>query len=664
MGELLGYDPGRVADLLSRAQMVSDHLAGSRCADPAAADAVRASDTVLGHVVDGWLPSLRTVLASDALLSWSGVPVTMPPGDWFDDLRGLQGRALGEAIAEKAEHLPNGEFGDMAGALDAAMGDRAALAAFVTALGSDALIELMSRLVTASQTTRSDELAPLLRNAVVAAAPALPSTFGADLVRAAAAARQRRPVDSAAGAALSYLYGVGQLPTSMLVASVEALRVVEADYAESVGVDPATEGATLWDQAQLPSLSGSLVDRLLAAVDEPGYDTTTVFDPVYAMLGQLGHDGAAGRQLFTDEDRATYFFGTRPITADGGRAVSAAAAAAAATDGVGPDAPAPTLHDAMFIASAFVNLAGASHADEMLRDHRAETSDAVAAILGRHLQSVQLTGSSGRIGVVSSEHGALGPDGPRTRAQFDPAALDAMLDVAVDQPAGVVSLRASLTAFQTEVATAAAARIAAGEIPPDGVAGFLREAMTDAARLEGAFAAHVGHRAERHGRDQDHELAFWVHGLGVAVQLGTSRYGGEVISSVVGPNVGPIEDDLLERFAHHEADAAADATALTQDATDRLLYVWAAALFNAHVIEPDLPPRLLVNGELPAFDDLPARLHDVNTHDPDPDHATYDLASLLNAVDVTIGANGAAIDDGAIIDAVKAVQLPLYDQLE
>jgi hypothetical protein len=664
MGDVLGYDRGRVAALLARARAVSDHLAALRSADAAAAGAVSTVDAVRGRLDGRWMPSLRAVLGSDALLWWHGATVAMPPGNWYDDLRGLQGRALGEALAERAGHVGYGELTRLARALDAARGDPAALTAFFTALGPEDLIGLVSRLVTAAPTTKADELAPVLRSALVVVAPALPPTFGAQIVHAAADARRRRPTNGAAGAALGYLFAGGQLPTSMLVSSVGAVRDVEVDHARDIGLGPTSTGAILWDQARLSNLYGPLIDELLGAADEAGDAGTLAFDPAYAIFRQLGHDGEAGRRLFTDEPTATYFFARRPITADGGRAVSAAAAAAAATDGIDPTAPAATLHDAMFVASAFVNMAGTAHVHEMLDDPHAETSDAVAAILGRHMLSVQLSGSSGRTGVVSSEHEALGPDGPRTRAQFEPRALDAMLDVAADRPEGVVSLRAALTAFQTDVATVAAKRIADGEIPPERVSGFLREAMTDAARLEGMFASHVGHRAEHHGRDQDHELSFWVHGLGAAVRLGTSPFGGKLTTGAVGQAVGPLEDTLLARFARHEDGAAADAEVLTQDATDRLLYLWDRALFNAHVIAPELPPRLLVNGELPAFDELPARLTDVNAHDPDADHSTYDLPSLLNAMDVAVGLHGAAIDDGATTDAIKAGQLPIYNELE
>jgi len=81
------------------------------------------------------------------------------------------------------------------------------------------------------------------------------------------------------------------------------------------------------------------------------------------------------------------------------------------------------------------------------------------------------------------------------------------------------------------------------------------------------------------------------------------------------------------------------------------------------VLDPELPDRLVVNGRLPSFDELPGRLAEVRAHDPDPDHATYDLRSFFNAVDVARGPRGAGVDDGAVYDAVKAAQLTIYQQL-
>ena len=166
-----------------------------------------------------------------------------------------------------------------------------------------------------------------------------------------------------------------------------------------------------------------------------------------------------------------------------------------------------------------------------------------------HLTVVPGTGNGGApepVGVVTSMHEVLGPSGPRVRAQFDPDALDAMLDVAANAPAGVIELRAALTTFQTQLAATGAARIASGEIPPNAADHFLAEAMQDAARLEGVFAAHVGHRAEHHGRDRDEELSRWIHGLGAAVQFGLGATGGPVTSAVVGPGVEPVAVELTD----------------------------------------------------------------------------------------------------------------------
>jgi hypothetical protein len=420
-------------------------------------------------------------------------------------------------------------------------------------------------------------------------------------------------------------------------------------------------------------LASPMLDELRPDPDAPYLaDTTAAGDPAYAILRQLGRDGAAGRALFTERTIADYFFAQRPVTDDHGRAVSAAAAAAAATDGVVPSAQPAAVREAMFVASAFVNQFGSTHAADLLGGVDDEVSENVAAVLGRHLPSVHLTvtpgtGNDGQpeaIGVVTSMHEVLGPSGPRVRAQFDPVALDAMLDLAANAPAGVASLRAYLTTFQAELATAGATRIAAGEIPADAANAFLAEAMQDAGRLEGVFATHVGHRAEHHGRDRDEELSRWVHGLGATVQFGLGAVGGPVTSAVVGPAVGPVADELTRRVAANEARAEVDAERLAQDAADRLLYLWDRELVDRDVLAPELPDRLRVQGRLPAFDELPARLADIRAHDPDPDHATYDLRSFFNAVDVARGRAGLGVDDGAVYDAVKAGQLAIYDDLD
>ncbi len=679
MGQVVGYDPARLRVLHERAAAVAAHLGAARVADPAAAGAVRTAVAVRTGVEQRWLPALGRIMASDALLSWrTTVPSTMsparPPGGWFDDLEGHHGAALGAALAARARHLSIGDYGELEQALEATLGDTAAMDAFVNELGPADLLDLVSDLIHAAPTTRADELAPALRAAFVAAAPALLPSFGSALVRHAAEARGRRPDDNAAGAALGYLYNGEALPTELLVATTQTLREVEVTAARRRGQDAAEgDGAVLWATGWPPSSASPLVAELRPDPGAPYLaDMSAAYDPAYAILRQLARDGAAGRRLFTERSTARYFFAQRPVTEDHGRAITAAAAAAAATDGVVPPADAATVRAAMLVASAFVNDFGPAHAGALLGRSDVDVSVAVASLLGRHLQSVQLTVTppTGRgadpeaVGVVSSQHEVLGPDGPRLRAQFDPTALDAVMDLAANTPAGGVTLRDYLTTFQAEVAAVGAGRIARGEIPAGHVDRFLAEAMEDAGRLEGVFAAHVGHRAERHGRDKDRELSFWVDGLGATVELGAGAYAGPVTSAVIGQAVDPLTDGFLQRFATHEARAAVAAESLAQDATDRLLYLWDRQLVDQHVLTPELPARLVVGGRLPAFDGLGARIADVRANDPDPDHATYDLRAFFNAVDVAAGRDGLGVDDGALYDAVKTAQLRIYQQLD
>ncbi len=675
MGRVVGYEPARIGALHQRAQAVVAHLAAARCTDPAAADAVRTSAAVLSAVDQRWLPALERVLASDALLSWrTPGPPAFPAAAWFDDLRALQGSALGAALADRASALSTDEYDELQLALAASSGDTAAMTSFVTALGPDGLVALGARLVHAAPTTAADELAPAVRDAFAIAAATLPTSFTVQLVRAAADQRRAGHDGGAAGVALGYLFNGPQLPTAVLVSAVQTLHEVEVSAADDRGQDAAAgDGPILWASTWMPTIASPLLDELRPDPDAPYLaDATAALDPAYAILRQLGGDGAAGRALFADRGTAAYFFAQRPVTDDHGRAITAAASAAAATDGVGPASSPATVRAAMLVASAFVNDFGPAHAGDLLGEVDDEVSRNVAAVIGRHLPSVHLafvpgTGSGGipePVGVVTSMHEVLGPSGPRVRAQFDPTALHAMVDLAANTPAAVTDLRAALTTFQAELATVGASRIASGEIPTGAADRFLAEAMQDAGRLEGVFASHVGHRAEQHGRDRDEELSRWIHGLGAAVEFGLGATGGPVTSAVVGPAVEPAAIELTRRLATNEARAAAAAEQRAQDSADRLLYLWDRQLVERHVLEPELPDRLIVNGQLPAFDDLPARLADVHANDPDPDHATYDLRSLFNAVDVASDHAGLDVDDAAVYDAIKAAQLNIYQELE
>ena len=357
MGRVVGYEPARIGALYERAQAVVAHLAAARCADPAAADAVRTSAAVLSPVDQRWLPALDRVLSSDALLAWrAAAPPTMPPGAWFDDLRPLQGSALGAALAARAAGLSTDELDELQLAIVASSDDAAAMTSFVTAIGPAGLVALLARLVRAAPTTAADELAPAVRTALATAAPNLPTGFAADLVRAAAEHRDASADGDAAGVALGYLFNGPQLPTAFLVSATRALRDVEVEAAAERGQDAtAGDGAILWASTWTPLAASPLLDELRPDPDAPSLAAAdAAFDPAYAILRQLGRDGAAGRTLFADRATASYFFAQRPVTEDHGRAVTVAAAAAAATDGVVPAHSPATVHAALFVASAFV----------------------------------------------------------------------------------------------------------------------------------------------------------------------------------------------------------------------------------------------------------------------------------------------------------------------
>ena len=110
-------------------------------------------------------------------------------------------------------------------------------------------------------------------------------------------------------------------------------------------------------------------------------------DPMYALLGQLARDGAAGRRTFVDPARARYLFEQRDVLADDGRAITRAAATAAAGPDVVAAAPGPLLDRASLVASSFVNLFGRANAARIGRDDQAST--AAAQLVGAHLYGVE-----------------------------------------------------------------------------------------------------------------------------------------------------------------------------------------------------------------------------------------------------------------------------------
>ena len=275
--------------------------------------------------------------------------------------------------------------------------------------------------------------------------------------------------------------------------------------------------------------------------DEPyrgdDLDAVDAQDPMYALLGQLARagNGASGRELFTDADRASYLFAERDVLADGGVAIVTAAANAAAGPDVVAGAPSSVLDDASLVASGFVNLFGPANARRARADDRAATG--AARILGAHMYGVQHALGSDNTVTDGERRRELGGDADpqnaedvpaaaiaelangafassRTAAVFDPPALTSIVRLAARTDAGIAGLRIGLSRYDQAIAASTAARLADGGIAPSHAPAHLAEVMTDAARLEGTLLAHVGEEAREGERDRDALLTFWIRGIG------------------------------------------------------------------------------------------------------------------------------------------------------
>lgn len=672
----LRYDPSRLAPLRSCAAAAFRHLLMTSSADPAAASALRVSRSVLAGLEHGWLPAIDRVLSSHAMLTWLA---TGPA--W---MLGVSGDDLGRALVARAEALYSDSrdepVAEMLAAITLAAGDQEAMNTFFRELGPDGLLMLLASLATANP--NDTELPAAVRAALTATAArgGLRPGYARDLVEAAARTQEQSRHDGEDAVALSYLLHGDQLPATFLVEAAEAMIEAEARFAAAEGLDPSS-GWTLW------MLEGFRIPNALALdfTDSRGMTAAAAADPMYALLAQLANDGRAGQIVFRDPERAVYLFALRDVLADGGDAIVTAAAAAAAGPDVVDGAPDYVLADASLVASGFVNYFGRTNAG------RADSSDAVtigtARIVGAHMYAVDATvaahdvGDDERIanltdaerraleeaGLLDEDgelrdgavmatgelyHDVLGPEDPRRAAVLQHEPLENILGLAAGTDASSVLLRDALATYQRGLASAAAGRLAAEDVtdPND----YLAEVMADAARLEGTFARHVGHAAERRGRDADAAMGFWINAVGMgAERLGSTL--GKPGSTVVGHLTDPAADLATDAFADAEREAEAEADELARLAGEQLAYVWFRELHNAGVIDADLPTDLAPGGTLPSYAELVRRVYER------PD---WTIERVFNALDVARSDAGVDLDSQALRDALAVAQLPAYHDLD
>ncbi len=658
----LQYDPSQLAPLRSRAAAALDHLLATHSTDPAAASALRVAAVVRAHLAHGWLPAIDRLVASDAMLAW-----TSRGPAWA---RGVMGADLGVALAERAVELLSSNtpplVAELTAALRVAADDEVAMAAFFATLGPENLLRLTTALATVE--TATIDLPSLLRAELVAVARdgGLARGYGRELVRAAVDQHERWGATGDAGLALSFLFHGDDLPGAIVIEAVDEAILQEHAFAARMGY-ATSSGAALWQSNNVNGARGLWLD-----FDEPyrgdDLDGMVAQDPMYALLGQLARDpnGAAGRSVFTDADRARYLFDGRDVLADHGRAVARAAATAAAGPDVHLAAPVAVRDDAALVASSFVNLFGRSNAADVGHDDRAST--AAARVVGAHLYGVQhATGSASTVRdedrarllpedqrelvTGADPAGAIGELTNRVFAEdrpaavFDPAALAAILGLAARTDASVEVLRHDLAHYQRGLAATTSARLATADVARSDAADYLDEVMADSGRLEGTIAAHVGREARRRGRDADQVWSFWIGAIGE-----TAERAGDLLgppwSTVVGPIVGGAEHVARGELADAEELAATDSEARADLAGERLAYMWLRELQVAGLVTAQLPPGILVDGALPAYDDLVVALA---TGGP----AAWEVTTVIQQFDEASGAL-VDIDGPALLDAMQA----------
>ncbi|MET0325861.1 MAG: hypothetical protein ABW219_11600 [Ilumatobacteraceae bacterium] len=678
-GNVLRYDPERVAALEVRARSAIERLAAVTSDDPAAAGAVATASRARRRLEADWLPLLSAVVASDAMVTWNPTGPAALGGAiggsgmlalLFPSFLGRSGADLGEAMAETARAvIDEGDVDDVVGlteALRAASGDVVAIRTFFDDLGGSGSADLLMAL--GAQGGHPDEavqLATVVRSVLAADSlrAGFPPGFAPALVATLVEARDETRRSPAA--ALAFLFDDTTFGTAMLADTTTAL--VEQELIVAGGRPE--EGAAMWPGLRV----GSVLHRALD--EEADRDGTSeayrAADPMYALLEGLARDGDAARAVFTDDTVATYLFGQRAMQEDGMRRLAAAAERAAAGPDVVAGADPQLLEDAGLVASAFVNHLASRHPDVLWTyADNADVSRSIATILGQHMLAVQtsvLVGDQDSTPPRQEEvPGALVDvfdeargDGVSVRvASFDEHALGVATDLAVDSTDGLAIVRAALDIHVQTEATLAIGRVAVGDLPPGRDPNlFLAEAMQDAARMEAHFVAHAGHRAEERGRSVDQLIGAWIGLASLSIGKANSQYkthGGasaRLSAPVIGDLLGPAADLATSLLATHQAAAARSAEANAEAATDQLVYLWCREAYRQGVIVPDLPAGVVVGGELvewDAFLELPPSVRQ----------------ETLNHLEETTGLDGINLDGNGIRDAIKTEQLASYQTLD
>ena len=246
-----------------------------------------------------------------------------------------------------------------------------------------------------------------------------------------------------------------------------------------------------------------------------------------------------------------------------------------------PDAPVALLHDAAFVASAFVNHVGSARP----AGAPAEEVDSAAHILGRHLFAVlKESGGTEALGGTETLRRRLDAFGPGSVEvpMFDAEALDAVTDLAVDTEDALATLRAAQrlrTALRRH-------RVAGSAASAQRMPARPRTGVGHLARLEGYLLRHAGHppREVQAAATRPSDAGSTVCSPGSALELDSSNS----VSRAPGRS-----HQVKERWATHEARPSAVSRTTRTSGPRACATCGSGSLHASGVIAPHLPPDVL-----------------------------------------------------------------------
>jgi hypothetical protein len=643
---LVGYDPGRVAELSRRTGETIEHLRAMGSDDPTAADALVGVGLVCFELDTLWLPAVAAVAADQSMAGW----VTSPPAPasagspdraWASGANppcGVESAAAVAAIDTAVQRLRAGDDGaleDLRALLEEHGDEPAVMAAVLDAWGAAGFFDHLA--VVAGYGPAGAEVAEQLVAALDHAPD--PVAFGHQLGVAAAA----RLADPSAMPNDAFTLAPAYAVTAFIAGSGHAPPGFAVALATGVTTHASTGG-------QFGGPHGAPSDLKV----EAGPDGVAfLHDPVAAALAVLVADPASAAQFYADADLARYVFVEHEFH-DGYTALFTSWAAAAAgphlRDPTHPPDPA-VAHATNVIATTGV--AWLAERDGFApADVSAEAAIAAAEVVTTHLVAVertvvdpvgvQLAGPDSGVALPTIAHESFA-GGPTEVALLDADGLALLVGAAGSDDAGVEIVRAGSAAFHANTSAGLAADLVAdieAGADPASITQRLDAVVARAGHLEGYLLAAMWQVRQAAGRERDQLVAFWVDHAVTVTGFVARRTPLSPFTAAI-PLAG---QELTGSLTTTEAAMVAAAAEYADEQAGRLTFVFARALAAPGLIAMPGPAPTdgLTYGEFVA---LPAATR----------------VEFWSALERGEAGHGIALSLTTARDAIKLEQSDLYD---